>query len=99
MPCCLIRKLIAIGITCGNIRGMEAVDLQKRREALGLSREELARELSTTVVTVWRWENGERGIPPYLELALQTIERTLADRKPNRSTRQETEKIAAAPTK
>ena len=95
----VIRNLIAIGITCGNIPLMEAIDLQKRREALGLSREELARELSTTVVTVWRWENSERGIPPYLELALQTIERTLAVKKTNRSGRQESEKNAVAPVK
>ena len=78
---------------------MEAIDLQKRREALGLSREGLARELSTTVVTVWRWENGERGIPPYLELALQTVERSLADQQQNRSAKQELEKTAEAPTK
>lgn len=54
---------------------MEAAELQRRREALGLSREELARELKTTSVTVWRWENGERTIPPYLSLALDTVER------------------------
>lgn len=54
---------------------MEAEELQKRREALGLSRDELARELKTTTVTIWRWENGERSIPPYLSLALETIER------------------------
>lgn len=54
---------------------MNGVDLQKRREGLGMSREELATALQTTAVTVWRWENDERAIPPYLDLALQTVER------------------------
>lgn len=54
---------------------MESADLTGRREALGMSREELARALKTTAVTIWRWENGERAIPPYLDLALETVER------------------------
>jgi transcriptional regulator with XRE-family HTH domain len=54
---------------------MEGSELQRRREALGMSRDELAKALSTTSVSVWRWENGERSIPPYLSLALETVER------------------------
>lgn len=54
---------------------MDAKELQRRRLALDMSREDLARALNVTTVTVWRWENAERGIPPYLDLALQTIER------------------------
>ena len=54
---------------------MEGNELQQRREALGMSRDELAKALQTTSVSVWRWENGERAIPPYLPLALETIER------------------------
>jgi len=54
---------------------MDGKDLQQRREALDMSREELATALQTTAVSVWRWENGERSIPPYLSLALETIER------------------------
>jgi transcriptional regulator with XRE-family HTH domain len=54
---------------------MEGNELQKRREALGMSRDELAKALQTTSVSVWRWENGERAIPPYLPLALETVER------------------------
>lgn len=54
---------------------MEKEELKARREALGLSREELAQKLKTTVVTVWRWEAGERKIPSFLFLALETIER------------------------
>ncbi len=40
-----------------------------------MSRDELAKALQTTSVSVWRWENGERAIPPYLPLALETVER------------------------
>jgi transcriptional regulator with XRE-family HTH domain len=32
--------------------------IQERREALGLSREDLAQKLGTTRMTVWRVENG-----------------------------------------
>lgn len=46
-----------------------------------MSRDELAKALSTTTVTIWRWENGERSIPPYLPLALQTIEREHGKKK------------------
>ena len=54
---------------------MEGNELQRRREALGMSRDALAKALQTTAVSVWRWENGERAIPPYLPLALETVER------------------------
>jgi DNA-binding transcriptional regulator YiaG len=60
---------------------MEAKELEQRRKALGLSREVLAKELFTNPATVWRWETGERQIPPYLSLALETVERKLARRK------------------
>lgn len=54
---------------------MEAKELERRRKALGLSREALAKELSISPVTVWRWENCERQIPAFLPLAMETIER------------------------
>lgn len=54
--------------------------LQNWRESHGLSREELARELKTSYPTVYRWEEGQRKIPPYLELALRTIETDLRDK-------------------
>ena len=56
---------------------MEANELTNKRESLGLSREELARELKTTSVSIWRWEKGERAIPAHLGLALETVERNL----------------------
>ncbi len=55
---------------------MDAKELLKRREALGMSRDELAKALHTTSVSVWRWENEQRSIPAHLTLALETVERT-----------------------
>lgn len=52
-------------------------ELEVKREKLGLSREELARELKVTYTTVYRWETDGRAIPPFLDLALETIERKL----------------------
>ncbi len=40
-----------------------------------MSRDQMAKALQTTSVSVWRWENGERSVPPYLPLALETVER------------------------
>jgi repressor LexA len=54
---------------------MDMAELQRRREALGMSREELAQALKTTAVSIWRWENGERSIPAHLSLALESVER------------------------
>ena len=37
--------------------------IQTRREALGMSREELAQKLEITRMTVWRIENGKMRLP------------------------------------
>ncbi len=62
---------------------MEGNELQQRRESLGMSRDEFARALHTTSVSVWRWENGERSIPAHLPLALETVERNHKGIKPS----------------
>jgi transcriptional regulator with XRE-family HTH domain len=54
---------------------MEADELKKRRETLGMTQEQLATALTVHVMTVSRWERGERAIPSHLPLALETIER------------------------
>lgn len=56
-------------------------ELKNWRERLGLTREGLARELETTYTTVYRWEKEDRDIPPYLKLALETVERNLKSKK------------------
>lgn len=56
-------------------------ELTKRREGLGLTRDELAKELKTTYTTVYRWETANREIPPYLELAIERIEIKFGNRQ------------------
>lgn len=50
-------------------------DLTVRRQALGLSINGLGRALGMTGGAVSRWEGGQRATPPWLDLALQTLER------------------------
>jgi DNA-binding transcriptional regulator YiaG len=64
---------------------MKGSELLEFREKLGLSREEMARELKTTYPTIYRWETDDRAIPPYLDLALQTIERNHKKTKKDKS--------------
>jgi DNA-binding XRE family transcriptional regulator len=55
--------------------------LKWHRTQLEMTREELARELKTTYTTVYRWEKGERAIPPYVELALHAVDHQLSPEK------------------
>ncbi len=54
---------------------MTPSELRTRRLAIGLSQQKLAEALGVQRLAVIRWENGDRGIPPYLALALETLER------------------------
>ena len=47
--------------------------LTEFREEMDITRDELAKALKTTYTTVYRWETGERAIPPVIELALDAI--------------------------
>src|SRR5262249_2881165 len=58
-------------------------ELKTRRLALGLTQEQLAVMLGIAANTVARWERGERGIPPILPLALETIERREERHRPS----------------
>ena len=53
---------------------MKPEELKRRREALGLTQEQLARELAVAVMTVSRWERGVNPIPYHIALALEAIE-------------------------
>ena len=53
---------------------MKPEELKRRREALSLTQEQLARELDVTTMSVSRWERGVYPIPHYIELALEAIE-------------------------
>lgn len=52
-------------------------ELKTIREDLKLTQGELAAHLKVAPNTVSRWELGERKIPEFLDLALETIERRL----------------------
>jgi repressor LexA len=54
---------------------MKPEDLKRRREALGLTQEQLARELAVTTMTVSRYERGVNAIPQIFALALEALEK------------------------
>lgn len=55
---------------------MTKEDLKEFREGkLKMTQGELALALRVAPNTVSRWEIGDRQIPPYLDLALETVER------------------------
>lgn len=60
---------------------MEKEELKKVREDLGLTQAELAKNLKVATNTVSRWEIGERKIPEFLDLALETVKRNLKVKK------------------
>jgi transcriptional regulator with XRE-family HTH domain len=53
--------------------------LKEFRERVGLTQGELSKALSVANNTVSRWELGQRSIPEFLPLALETIERRLSE--------------------
>ena len=61
---------------------MTAQELKERRAQIGYSQEELAKALGVHAVTVARWETNARAIPPFLTLALKTLEREKVASKP-----------------
>lgn len=62
---------------------MAGDDLRAWRERHGLSLADLADQLGgLDRGTVWRWEQGQRAIPPYLPLALETLERRQVETQP-----------------
>ncbi len=60
---------------------IEANELKERRLALGMTQEQLAEALEVASNTVARWERSERQLPPFLGLALETIERKTPKKK------------------
>ncbi len=60
------------------VRRMNGKTLKEKRSELDFTQEQLANELGVTANTVARWERDEMKIPPFLHLALETIERNNA---------------------
>ena len=64
---------------------MQASDLRLWLERYELSQGDLAHLLGVHILTVNRWANEAREIPPFLDLALETLERRLrSESKPGR---------------
>jgi DNA-binding XRE family transcriptional regulator len=57
---------------------MNKDELKQYRESIGLTQGELSKALGVANNTVSRWELGQRSIPEFLPLALETIERNLS---------------------
>jgi DNA-binding XRE family transcriptional regulator len=57
---------------------MNKDELKQYREKIGLTQGELSKALGVANNTVSRWELGQRSIPEFLPLALETIERRLS---------------------
>ncbi len=53
-------------------------ELKLFRENIGLTQGELSKALGVANNTVSRWELGQRAIPEFLPLALETIERRMS---------------------
>jgi DNA-binding XRE family transcriptional regulator len=54
--------------------GMTTDELRRRRKALGMTQEQLARVLDVSRQSVYMWESGRTAIPALLELALRCLE-------------------------
>ncbi len=60
---------------------MKPSELVKWREERGLTQPQLGELLSVTATTIYRWEKGLRGIPSFLPLALESLDRKGVKRK------------------
>lgn len=57
---------------------MKPIELRSRREALGLSQRDLAKQLGNAQNTVSQWEAGKRLIPQDVERVLATLEKQVS---------------------
>lgn len=53
---------------------MKPEEMKRRREALGFTQAQLARELGLDSITVSRYERGVHSIPKTVELAFELVE-------------------------
>lgn len=60
---------------------MTPEELKEWRKKHKLSQPELAEMLEVHLGTIYRWEGGDRTIPPYLKLALEALSARLKAKK------------------
>lgn len=60
---------------------MTGAELKKWREDRKMLQGDLAEKLGVHVMTISKWEREAQAIPPYLDLALQTVERDIQTAK------------------
>jgi len=70
---------------------MNPENLRRWREGRNLTQGTLGKALGVTLTTVYRWEAGLRKIPPFLQLALEGLERRQEEQK-SKGQRKNTEK-------
>jgi DNA-binding transcriptional regulator YiaG len=76
---------------------MNKDELKQFRERIGLTQGGLSKALGVANNTVSRWELGQRSIPEFLPLALETIERRLSKVKDESTVGSKTENAVIAP--
>lgn len=68
------RTCSKCGAALPGAEGLAPADIQRRRRALCITQVQLAARLGVAGNTVARWEQGRIRVPPYVDLALRTIE-------------------------
>lgn len=67
---------------------MKPSELVKWREKRGLTQPQLGELLSVTSTTIYRWEKGLRGVPAFLPLALESLDRKGVKKKKVRKSKE-----------
>jgi DNA-binding XRE family transcriptional regulator len=57
---------------------MNREEIKSWRQSWGLTQDKMARLLGVHRVTIAKWEAGDRGIPPFMHLALKQIEQEIS---------------------
>jgi len=56
---------------------MTAEDIKNLRSKMGLSQKELAKQLGTSTMTIYRWESGARQPLPIFRDKLETLQKKM----------------------
>ena len=79
------KKDLTNKYTIGTLLIMNPSELVKWRRSQGYTQQGLATLLGVTKTTVYRWEKAMREIPPFLHLALRSLEKKGGGEKAKRA--------------